>query len=309
MEAFMNDVSRGCRRVVIGICTYKRSDKLVRLLQLLRPQVLAMDDWHVRIVVVDNDSSKSAEAAVAQYSGAFNRGQLEYVTEPAPGVGNARNAIFDVVVEGEVLVLFDDDQEPAPNWLAEMLSKHMQSPNEVLVGPVVPVLPDEVPAWALDAGMWGRRQLPDGAIQQYAGFGNILVPEKVLQSGLCRVPSDFLHGPGEDTLITSRVTAAGFIIRHVAAASAVEYVTPDRMSVEWLSRRAETSGETWVRVVRSTGGSEIRLALSTTRVALSLIAASIGHCFIKSPKSKVQLEVARGRLRGYARALFSKPAG
>lgn len=295
----MREQYPGAAPVVVGICTYKRVDKLTSLLQLLRGQLRQCSEWAIRILVVDNDKNESARPIVNRFAREFPRCRVDYLNEPSVGVGYARNAIFNSVRPEEVLVFFDDDQEPSPGWLLALLSAHRSSPDEVLVGPVDPILPEFVPDWAQDPRAWGNRHLPDGSTRKHAGFGNILLPRNVLDSGLCRVPTEFLVGPGEDTYITSRLTSAGYVIRQVAAAHAVERVTEERMTIAWLYKRARTSGETWVRVVRATGGSRVRLFASIAKAVGYLFITATRKLYSSDPALKVDFAVLQGRLAGY----------
>ncbi|MET3143559.1 UNVERIFIED_ORG: glycosyltransferase involved in cell wall biosynthesis [Arthrobacter sp. UYEF2] len=300
----MNTAQLPLNRVVVCVCTYKRPGLLTLLLPKLAEQIRALPSWNIRVVIVDNDERRSAESVVNEFAQEYDDIPVQYISEPAPGVGNARNAGFRAVRAREALVFFDDDQQPSPNWLAELLGGQKSFPSAILVGPVVPLLPKESPEWALGAWAWGRRELPDGLSRKQAGFGNILIPPNVSASGLCHVPTEFLRGMGEDTLVTTTLTNAGFLIRQVAAAKAYEPVTSERLSVEWVSERARISGETWVRVVRASGGSSAKLAFSMLKILISLVVLKMRTIVSVDPTSKVKLIVTRSRLDGYIQSIF-----
>ncbi|MDP9889817.1 glycosyltransferase family 2 protein [Pseudarthrobacter enclensis] len=291
--------------VVIGVCTYQRVSQLGVLLAELQRQILACSDWNVRIIVADNDEKMTAKSAVEKASKDFPRVRIEYNCVPEKGVGFARNAIFDSLKSDELLIFFDDDQEPCPTWLAALLNRHLSVPDEVLVGPVIPVLPDSVPQWAVEAAAWGRREQPDGSIRSHAGFGNILIPRSTLESGLCRVPEPFLRGPGEDTYITVALRSAGYVIRYVDAARAVEPVANERLNIPWLRQRATVSAETWVQVVRFTGGSKVRLVASAIKTLFGFCILKMQRNISRDQALLMKLEVSAGRLVGYWRGFGS----
>lgn len=297
----MRDLVPNFDDVVIGVCTYKRVSQLVVLLAELQRQIASCSDWNVRIIVADNDEDMAAKHPVHKIAQDLPGIGMEYISVPEKGVGFARNAIFDSVGDDELLIFFDDDQEPCPTWLSVLLEGHLRHPEEVLVGPVIPVLPEDVPRWAVDPAAWGGRKQTDGSLRRHAGFGNILLPRSALASGLCRVPEPFLRGPGEDTYITLSLSSAGFVIRYVDAARAVEPVANERLSIPWLRQRATVSAETWVEVVRLTGGSKARLIASAIKALFRLGVLNLQWTFCNDPALFVRIEVSRGRLSGYWR--------
>lgn len=289
--------------VVLCVCTFRRPGLLVELLPKLVAQIQSLPTRKIRLLVIDNDDQMTARPIVSELRQKNPDAAIEYISMPKPGVGNARNAAFTRARPHESLIFFDDDQQPCENWLSALLAGHEKFSEDILVGPVVPVLPDDSPSWAKGAWAWGQREMPDGTIRQLAGFGNILFPPNAIASGLCRVPDDFLRGMGEDTLITGSLTNAGFVIRQVAEARAHEPVAADRLSVDWIRKRAQVSGETWVRVVRYNNASPIRLAFSMLKLLVSFMIFRMRAIVSSDPTSGVRAAVALSRLQGYVRGL------
>lgn len=302
----MNTQKYTANKVVLCICTFRRTALVSSLLPELGKQIRTLSNWSIRIVIVDNDINESAGPAVQLFANEFEDLSVQYICEPAVGVGNARNAGFEALQQDEAIIFFDDDQHPSSTWLYELIDKYERFPKEILVGPVIPVLPDGSPEWTRGAWAWGRRELPDGSTRKQAGFGNILIPASAASLALCRVPTEFLQGPGEDTVLSTILAKSGVVIRQVAAAKAYEPVSIDRLSVEWVRERARISGQTWVRVVRSTGGSSVRLALSSLKLAFSLAILKFRSVLTDDPTSEVKAAVIRSRLRGYIESIFHR---
>lgn len=89
--------------------------RLQRTLRALRAQTLPVDQWET--VLVDNASAPALNLADWSAHGPAN---LRLVTEPAPGLSHARRAGF-LAGSGDFFVLVDDDNELAPDYLAETL--------------------------------------------------------------------------------------------------------------------------------------------------------------------------------------------
>ncbi len=102
--------------------------RLQRTLRALRAQTLPATDWET--VVVDNASSPALRSADWSAHGPAN---LRLVAEPSPGLSYARRRGF-LAGTGEFFVLVDDDNELAPDYLAEVLRLFAAQPKVGLLG-------------------------------------------------------------------------------------------------------------------------------------------------------------------------------
>ena len=89
--------------------------RLQQTLRALRAQTLPTDQWET--VLVDNASTPALALVDWNTDGPAN---LRLVTEPEPGLSHARRRGF-LSGRGESFVLVDDDNELAPDYLAETL--------------------------------------------------------------------------------------------------------------------------------------------------------------------------------------------
>ena len=102
----------------IVIPSYRRPELLARALR----SCSGSDgiDFPFEIVVVDNDPAGSAEPVVAAIAAAASA-PIRYVNEKRPGISHARNTGV-AAAAGRYLVFLDDDEEPAPDWLAAFVA-------------------------------------------------------------------------------------------------------------------------------------------------------------------------------------------
>jgi len=100
--------------LTVAFCTYKRADRLDKLVAALRAQSCPVP---YEILAVNNnspDNTLSVLADLQKQAGA----PLRIVTDNTPGIVPARNRAIDETLNSEVLVFIDDDELPHPGWLA-----------------------------------------------------------------------------------------------------------------------------------------------------------------------------------------------
>ncbi len=109
-------------------------------------------------MVVDNDPEASAREVVASFAG-FG---VRYVHEPAPGIAHGRNRALDESAGARLLIFIDDDERPCPGWLAAMLATYERTGAAGVTGPVYPDYEGEPDPWLVAAGIFIRKEYPDG---------------------------------------------------------------------------------------------------------------------------------------------------
>ncbi len=101
----------------VAIPTYNGAKRLPPLLEKLRSQT-AVDQLDWEVVVVDNNSSDHTAAVVKQYQQQWLPGvELRYCFEPEQGLAFARQRAI-IEAKGEWIGFLDDDNHPAPEWVA-----------------------------------------------------------------------------------------------------------------------------------------------------------------------------------------------
>jgi len=102
----------GPKGVSVVICTHNGSRTLTLALQALAAQTIEVDK--LELIVVD-DASTDGSGDLARAAGAH-----VVRREKSSGLAAARNAGIHVAT-GEIVAFTDDDCEPDPNWLEELL--------------------------------------------------------------------------------------------------------------------------------------------------------------------------------------------
>ena len=125
-------VLRDGPEMTLAICTRDRPEGLATLLESVHAQTYP----RLRTVVVDNapsdDSSLRVVSALAHHR------DIEYVTEPRPGLSWARNRAIEAT-DGEILAWADDDEVLDRWWTAELARGFVEAPAAGAVsGPVIP---------------------------------------------------------------------------------------------------------------------------------------------------------------------------
>jgi succinoglycan biosynthesis protein ExoM len=103
--------------------------------------------------LADNDPAASAKDVVAEMRSRIPWPIL-YVHEPRRGLAFARNATLDALPrEARWIAFIDDDEEPAPAWLDELLATALTHAAPIVAGPVRPEFQSQAPEWIV-AGGW-----------------------------------------------------------------------------------------------------------------------------------------------------------
>ena len=230
--------------ISVCIATWRRVDRLDALLgDLLAQQCLPRE-----IVVVDNDPDGSARAVVARHQAASSSCALVYDIQPQKNISLTRNR--SVALAGGAWLAFIDDDERAPaDWLAGLLATAQAQGADGVLGPVVPVLPDDAPAWIRRGRFYEWARFPTGAEvpANRLRFGNLILKASLL-SGLDPVfdPRLGLTG-GEDGDLLMRLAKDGARLVWNDDAPVFEPVEASRLRLGWILRRALRGGQDYAR--------------------------------------------------------------
>lgn len=101
----------------VAIPTYNGAERLPAILERLRSQI-GVAQLHWEIMVVDNNSQDATARLVAEFQATWPQpNQLKYCLEPRQGAAFARMRAVEEA-KSEWVGLLDDDNLPAPNWVA-----------------------------------------------------------------------------------------------------------------------------------------------------------------------------------------------
>ncbi|MBD2579631.1 hormogonium polysaccharide biosynthesis glycosyltransferase HpsE [Oscillatoria sp. FACHB-1406] len=131
----------------IAICTYNGAERLPLVLERLKGQINTENiAWE--IIVVDNNSSDRTAQVVREYQADWlERFPLVYQFEPQQGLAYARQRALSAA-RGELLGFLDDDNLPAPDWVARAYEFARSHPNAgAFGGQVHAAIEGEMPAY------------------------------------------------------------------------------------------------------------------------------------------------------------------
>lgn len=101
----------------VAIPTYNGAQRLSGLLEKLRSQI-QLEDLSWEVIVIDNNSSDQTAELVQHYQQNWIAGvELKYYFEPEQGLAFARQRAISEAT-GKFVGFLDDDNRPAPEWLA-----------------------------------------------------------------------------------------------------------------------------------------------------------------------------------------------
>ncbi|GII99188.1 glycosyl transferase family 2 [Sediminihabitans luteus] len=247
------------RHVVVGIPTFRRPDRLARLLAALGPRLAEIPaSYRPAVIVVDNDPNGSALATVD----AATVPSLRYVREPVPGIAAARNRLLDEAGDGALVAFIDDDELPREGWLTTLLGVWEESRPAAVMGRVISVFDEDVDPWVLATGAFTRRPRTTGLEIPVAAAGNLLVDTVQTADLDVRFDAGLGLAGGEDTLFSRTLVSRGGRIVWCNESETEDFVPAERTTRTWTMRRAFNGGNSAVRV---------ELALSTSRTARAQI--------------------------------------
>ncbi len=275
-------------KVTLGICTCRRPEGLIRLLEA----VAGLDtEADLSVVVVDNDADGAGKAVCERLAASY-RWPLSAVIEPERGISFARNRAIALALEQapDFIAMLDDDEWPAPGWLKALLQVQADTGAAVIAGPVLPEFSRPPPEWMRREGLFGTAQQPDRSEGVFHAAGNFMARPECFQA-LLPTPFDpaFALSGGEDMVFFRQLAVRGYRMVWAAEAKVFEIVPESRMSFEWLKRRQFRHGNLNVIVQRmfapGLGPELIRLAKTAALLAIG------GGWFVAS------LPFAEGRRR------------
>lgn len=273
--------------LVIAVLTYHRPHELRSTLPLLIEQARSAP-VRAEVLVIDNDSGRSAEEVVRD----FPAGEVRYVCEPRPGIAAARNRALDEAKDAQLLTFIDDDETPSERWLLSLLELYRSTRAAAVIGPVISEFEHEPDQWIVAGGFFRRRRLPSGTDVTVAATNNLLLDLDQIRSFHLAFDERFGLTGGEDTLFTRRIVGHGGRMVWCDEAVVVDHVPRDRLTRQWVLRRAFSSGNSWslVSVVMAEGAWEqvrtrvlllvagfARLVGGSARCGVGLILRSVSH--------------------------------
>lgn len=287
--------------VAIAVLTYRRPQDIALALPLLAAQAAGASE-PTHILVIDNDPAASARATVLT-AARESTAEIRYVHESRPGISAARNRALCESAAAQLLVFIDDDEIPSEGWLNHLLALYRRTRAAAVVGPVVSAYETEPDAWVAAGDFFNRRRLPTGTEVNVAATNNLLLDLDRIRSLGLEFDERFGISGGSDTLFTRSLASKGGLMVWCDEAVVVDNVPANRLTRNWVLRRALRSGNSHSRVRLELASGKlhslavrlnllapgtIRLLGGTSRYVLGALGQSMPH------KAKGLRTAARG---------------
>lgn len=223
--------------ISVVLSTYNRADRLPRALDALLAQTGGVA---YEILVIDNNSSDATAAVVSRII-PNSGGRLRYAFEPRQGLSYGRNAGI-ALARAPLIAFCDDDVRVAPDWIAQLRRTFDAHPDvDYVGGRVLPHWLAQPPAWLTQAHWaplalqdYGGDPLVSGRDRAVCLVGaNLAFRRRVFETvgvftpSLGRVKDGI--GSTEDHDMQLRAWRAGLRGLYVPALVALADVTPDRL--------------------------------------------------------------------------------
>jgi glycosyltransferase involved in cell wall biosynthesis len=266
--------------ITVCVCTFKRSGLLPNLLEHLEAQHTE-GLFTYEVVIIDNDSARSAESVVRQFA-ASSRMPLIYCVEPEQNIAVARNTAL-AQVKGDFAAFIDDDEVPGTDWLFALFQTSLKYRADAVLGPVMAQFEVAPPAWIERGRFFDRPRHETGYPIRWpeARTGNVLLAARIW----CRLEPPFrpaFDNGGEDVDFFRRLSDAGHPFVWCDEALVHEWVPPHRATRRFLMRRALLRGSNFPKQ----SGHRLRnvlksiVAIPCYTLALPVLAVRGQHVFV-----------------------------
>jgi glycosyltransferase involved in cell wall biosynthesis len=236
----------------------------------------------VSVVVVDNDSTQSAESVVTRCRSDYSF-PLAYSVEAERNIALARNAAL-AQATGDFIAFIDDDEFPSPAWLLNLIRTCESYQVAGVLGPVKPHFEQPPPHWLVKGRFYERPTHATGFVMPWeeCRTGNVLFRHSILTVAEAPFNREFGTG-GEDQDFFRRMIQRGHRFVWCDEAVAYEVVPPSRWSRRFLLSRAFLRGQNGFRhpthrfrnLLKST------IALPAYALALPLLLLAGQHWFMR----------------------------
>lgn len=227
----------------LAIATFHRNDGLETLLSGIA-ELQCPDDVTLRVHVVDNSPSKAARATIQRHR--TFRFPLRYSHQPRQGLARVRNTALNAAIKDGAthLAFLDDDERPAPGWLAAHVDALRETGAEATMGAVHATFLSPPPKWIKAGSFLEIRGYKDLDPMPFGATSNIVFSLKGLVEEQIRFDPTYDLTGGEDTAFFDHFIKSGRQIVFAADAIAYETIPQSRATLGWIWRRWRRTGQT-----------------------------------------------------------------
>ncbi|MEE9416235.1 MAG: glycosyltransferase family 2 protein [Acidimicrobiales bacterium] len=228
--------------LAVGVITYRRPDRLERLLASLATIALPTQMRLETIVIVDNDAEGSAKLTVDRWLDRIPG--LNYVSETSTGLSVARNKAIDSAAS-DWIAFIDDDEEASRDWLIELTETQVATKADAVMGNTVFAFEATPPPWLVGAKVYNfEPAVGHEQPTKYLSTNNLLVRTSITEQLGPLFDDRFAKTGGEDHHLGHRLTKAGLLIVQSHRAWTTEWVPAERMKLRVIAKRLQRDGNT-----------------------------------------------------------------
>ncbi len=229
-------------KTAVCMATFHRPEGLARLLEGLNALELPADCADIEFVVVDNDAEGSGRQTCDRLRPTM-RWPVSYHVQPRRGIAPARNmALARVDSTVEWIAFIDDDEAPAPDWLAELFRTQREYDADVVTGPVFPRFEEGTPSWIEKGRFFDGPRHETGHRLDSSATNNVLFRAAIIRGMPKHFEERFALMGCDDTHIFRRIHLAGHTIVWAASAVVYEWIPRSRANAKWLILRLFRAG-------------------------------------------------------------------
>jgi succinoglycan biosynthesis protein ExoM len=230
--------------ISVCIATYRRLDRLEAVLLDLARQALLPSE----VIVVDNDAAGTARPVVERCRQIPVPFPIHYDIQPQKNISLTRNRTVELS-RHEWLAFIDDDERAPDFWLERLAASARETSADGVLGPVVPVVPEDAPSWIRRGHFYDFPRMKSGSVvpPNRLRFGNLVLRASSVKA--MEVMFDPAYGltGGEDGDLLSRMTLCGARIVWCDEAEVHEPIERSRLNLRWLLRRSMRGGQDFAR--------------------------------------------------------------
>ena len=239
-----NDMKIPIDFVCLTCCTCKRPKMLEKSLNSIK-ELIIPQNIRVEILVVDNDSEKSAEKTVEKIKQELNI-PIHYKIEIERGISNARNKALEEVLElgASHILFFDDDEILDRNCLIEHINLYQNNKDTVIsTGPTINKFIDKLPSYITKHLVFKQKTSKrTGQIIDHSACGNVFFPVSLIKDYNLRFSKEYTFMGGEDGDFFKRAFALGFTIVWNNEAVIYEMISKSRGNINWILKKCYYNG-------------------------------------------------------------------
>jgi glycosyltransferase involved in cell wall biosynthesis len=253
--------------ISVVVCTRNRAADLDRLLTAVC-DIAVPDGLNWEVVIVDNGSTDDTAKIVGKYN---SRLPICRVSEPAPGLSNARNCGVRRA-RGQYIVWTDDDVVVHRNWLTAYVRAFRQFPEAAFFGGrIIPAVAGGGPRWFRDnqdelrdllaARDLGEEPLELGEDRERLPYGANYAVKTSIQR---RFPYDPELGVsqnrrrvGEELAVMEAMVRSGYRGRWVAEAVVEHQIGLSRQNLKYVWQYNAGQGETFAFTQATAPGADL----------------------------------------------------